>query len=92
MTARSLLREQGNGDVHDPDPMMMEPTTMTPDYASGVHLYPMGEVISLMPWTDMPSYLPAFNLERRIAGRFFVTRTTARKLWKDLGAILNAGN
>ena len=88
----SFMREDGKGDVHDPEPMMMEPETITPEYASGVRAECLGEVVFLVPWTDVPSYVPVNGIDRRIAGRFIMTRTTARKLYRDLGKLLNAGN
>jgi len=80
---RTLIREDGRGDCYDPEPQMFEQDT---GLRSGVKLCSLGEVIYVVPFTDMPSYAPSFSIERRMAGRFLMSRTTARQMYKELGA------
>lgn len=93
MTAlRSIYAEEGKTDVHDPEVEPTEQEILTPNFLSGVKVLAMGEVIHGMAWTDMPGSRHMGMMESRVAERWIMSRTTARKLYRDLGKLLNAGN
>lgn len=92
-TVTSYLRDEGKSDVHDPEQEPMEQEIHTPDFISGIRALSMGEVLHFLAWTDMPgSKYSGGDIDRRVSGRFIMTRTTARQLHRDLGKLLNAGN
>jgi len=87
-----FLRDDVGGDGRDADLEPMEQELITPNFFHGLKVVPNGEVLNFMAWTDVPGGKYAGETERRVSDRFIMTRTTARKLYKDLVAILNAGN